>query len=88
MGNGDGSSSDSLNRHTIGQEDHDDDDEDEDSSEYENLVSEQFQSPHLTEPLGRPATLWPDGDAHSSSGSSWSSTLLMSKKGHKDGARH
>ncbi|XP_026790151.1 BRISC complex subunit Abraxas 2 isoform X2 [Pangasianodon hypophthalmus] len=73
MGNGDGSSSDSLNRHTIGQEDHDDeedDDEDEDSSEYENLVSEQFQSPHLTESLGRPATLWPDGDAHSSSGSS------------------
>lgn len=70
MGNGDGSSSDSLNRHTIGQEDHDDDDEDEDSSEYENLVSEQFQSPHLTETLGRPATLWPDGDAHSSSGSS------------------
>ncbi|KAF4083918.1 hypothetical protein AMELA_G00122900 [Ameiurus melas] len=69
MGNGDGSSSDSLNRHTIGQEDHDDD-EDEDSSEYENLVSEQFQSPHLTESLGRPATLWPDGDARSSSGSS------------------
>lgn len=72
MGNGDGSSSDSLNRHTIGQEDHDDDedDEDEDSSEYENLVSERFQSPHLTESLGRPATLWPDGDAHSASGSS------------------
>ncbi|TTC14934.1 BRISC complex subunit Abraxas 2 [Bagarius yarrelli] len=69
MGNGDGSSSDSLNRHTVGQEDHDDDD-DEDSSEYENLVSEQFQSPHLTALLGRPATLWPDGDAHSSSGSS------------------
>lgn len=68
MGNGDGSSSDSLNRHTIGQEDHDD--EDEDSSEYENLVSEQFQSPHLTESLGRPATLWPDGDARSFSGSS------------------
>lgn len=68
MGNGDGSSSDSLNRHAIGQEDRDDDDED--SSEYENLVSEQFQLPHLTEPLGRPATLWPDGDAHSSSGSS------------------
>lgn len=74
MGNGDGSSSDSLNRHTIGQEDLDDDededDEDEDSSEYENLVSEQFQSPHLTQSLGRPATLWPDGDAHSSTGSS------------------
>ncbi|XP_062863432.1 BRISC complex subunit Abraxas 2 isoform X2 [Trichomycterus rosablanca] len=75
LGNGDGSSSDSLNRHTIGQEDQEDEDEndeDDSSSEYENFVSEQFQSPPLTEPvsLGRPATLWPDGDAQSSTGSS------------------
>ncbi|XP_072546583.1 BRISC complex subunit Abraxas 2 isoform X2 [Salminus brasiliensis] len=75
LGNGDGSSSDSLNRQAIGQEDQVDEDEeedDEDSSEYENLVSEQLQSPLLTDTvsLGRPATLWPDGDTHSSSGSS------------------
>lgn len=77
LGNGDGSSSDSLSRQAIGQEDQveeDEEEDDEDSSEYENLVSEQFQSPLLTETsLGRPATLWPDGDTHSSSGSSWSS---------------
>ncbi|XP_052009883.1 BRISC complex subunit Abraxas 2 isoform X1 [Xyrauchen texanus] len=67
LGNGDGSSSDSLNRQATGQED----DDDEDSSEYENLVSEQLQSPSVTEAvtLGRPATLWPDGDAHSPPGS-------------------
>ncbi|KTG04711.1 hypothetical protein cypCar_00039209 [Cyprinus carpio] len=72
LGNGDGSSSDSLNRQAIGQEDPEDgDDDDEDSSEYENLVSEQSQAPSLTETvtLGRPATLWPDGDAHSPPGS-------------------
>ncbi|TRY55373.1 hypothetical protein DNTS_034400 [Danionella cerebrum] len=70
LGNGDGSSSDSLNRQATGQEDHDDDDDD-NSSEYENLVSEQMQPPSLTETitLGRPATLWPDGDAHSPPGS-------------------
>ncbi|CAM4644966.1 unnamed protein product [Leuciscus chuanchicus] len=69
LGNGDGSSSDSLNRQATGQEDEDDDDED--SSEYENLVSEQLQPPSLSEAvtLGRPATLWPDGDAHSPPGS-------------------
>ncbi|XP_077096034.1 BRISC complex subunit Abraxas 2 isoform X2 [Siphateles boraxobius] len=69
LGNGDGSSSDSLNRQATGQEDEDDDDED--SSEYENLVSEQLQAPSLSEAvtLGRPATLWPDGDAHSPPGS-------------------
>ncbi|XP_059376548.1 BRISC complex subunit Abraxas 2 isoform X1 [Carassius carassius] len=72
LGNGDGSSSDSLNRQATGQEDQEDgDDDDEDSSEYENLVSEQLQPPSLTETvtLGRPATLWPDGDAHSPPGS-------------------
>uniref|UniRef100_A0A4W4GHC1 Abraxas 2, BRISC complex subunit n=1 Tax=Electrophorus electricus TaxID=8005 RepID=A0A4W4GHC1_ELEEL len=70
LGDGDGSSSDSLMRQATGQEAQVDDDED--SSEYENLVSEQLQPPLLNEnvPLGRPATLWPDGDAHSSSGPS------------------
>ncbi|XP_051578250.1 BRISC complex subunit Abraxas 2-like isoform X2 [Myxocyprinus asiaticus] len=69
LGNGDGSSSDSLNRQATGQEDQDEDDED--SSEYENLVSDQVQPPSVTEAvtLGRPATLWPDGDAHSPPGS-------------------
>uniref|UniRef100_A0A3Q3GFR4 Abraxas 2, BRISC complex subunit n=1 Tax=Labrus bergylta TaxID=56723 RepID=A0A3Q3GFR4_9LABR len=72
LGNGDGSSSDSLDRQAAGQEDDeedDDDEEDEDSSEYENLLSE---APHL--PLvsasvlaqGRPAALSPDGDARGS----------------------
>ncbi|XP_049319407.1 BRISC complex subunit Abraxas 2 isoform X2 [Astyanax mexicanus] len=78
LGNGDGSSSDSLNRQAIGQEDQleeeeEEEDEDEDSSEYENLVSERLQSPSLTDTavsLGRPAALWPDGDTHSSGGSS------------------
>ncbi|XP_076834356.1 BRISC complex subunit Abraxas 2 isoform X2 [Brachyhypopomus gauderio] len=74
LGDGDGSSSDSLTRQATGQEDQveDDEDDDEDSSEYENLVSERLQTPQLNEnvPLGRPATLWPDGDAHSSSGPS------------------
>lgn len=71
LGNGDGSSSDSLNRQATGQEDQEDEDEDDDSSEYENLVSEQLQSPSLSEAVtvGRPATLWPDGDAHSPPGS-------------------
>ncbi|XP_056624415.1 BRISC complex subunit Abraxas 2 [Triplophysa dalaica] len=70
LGNGDGSSSDSLNRQATGQEDQEDDD-DGDSSEYENLVSEQLQPSSGTEAvsLGRPATLWPDGDAHSPPGS-------------------
>lgn len=69
LGNGDGSSSDSLNRQATGQEDQEDDDGD--SSEYENLVSEQLQPSSVTEgvTLGRPATLWPDGDAHSPPGS-------------------
>ncbi|XP_072292465.1 BRISC complex subunit Abraxas 2 [Eucyclogobius newberryi] len=66
LGNGDGSSSDSLDRHAAGQEDDeedDDDEEDEDSSEYENLVSEaslQMVSHR------RPAALSPDGDARGS----------------------
>lgn len=70
LGNGDGSSSDSLNRQATGQEDQEDDD-DGDSSVYENLVSEQLQPSSVTEAvsLGRPATLWPDGDAHSPPGS-------------------
>ncbi|KAI7804625.1 BRISC complex subunit Abraxas 2 [Triplophysa rosa] len=70
LGNGDGSSSDSLNRQATGQEDQEDDDYG-DSSEYENLVSEQLQPSSVTEAvtLGRPATLWPDGDAHSPPGS-------------------
>lgn len=73
LGNGDGSSSDSLDRQAAGQEDdeddEDEDDEDEDSSEYENLVSE---APHLTMvsgsvlAQGRPAALSPDGDARGS----------------------
>lgn len=64
LGNGDGSSSDSLDRQAAGQEDDDDDDEeeDEDSSEYENLVSE---GPALVA-HGRPAALSPDGDARGS----------------------
>ncbi|XP_030642302.1 BRISC complex subunit Abraxas 2 [Chanos chanos] len=79
LGNGDGSSSDSLDRQAAGQEDQEDDNDDdvdedeeeEDSSEYENLLSEQSQSPLATESLslGRPAALRPDGDAHSSSSS-------------------
>lgn len=63
LGNGDGSSSDSLDRHAAGQEDDDDDEdededeEDEDSSEYENLVSDSLQMVAH----GRPAALGPDG---------------------------
>lgn len=66
LGNGDGSSSDSLDRQAAGQED---DDDDGDSSEYENLVSE---TAHLRAvsanalAQGRPAALGPDGDAHGS----------------------
>uniref|UniRef100_A0A3P9M226 Abraxas 2, BRISC complex subunit n=1 Tax=Oryzias latipes TaxID=8090 RepID=A0A3P9M226_ORYLA len=66
LGNGDGSSSDSLDRQAAGQED---DDEDEDSSEYENLVSEGAHLPTVSASAlaqGRPAALGPDGDAHGS----------------------
>ncbi|XP_029525181.1 BRISC complex subunit abraxas 2-like isoform X1 [Oncorhynchus nerka] len=67
LGNGDGSSSDSLDRQAAGQEDdEEDDDDDEDSSEYENLVSEVAQLPPVTASVlaqGRPAALSPDGDA-------------------------
>ncbi|XP_011482682.1 BRISC complex subunit Abraxas 2 isoform X2 [Oryzias latipes] len=66
LGNGDGSSSDSLDRQAAGQED---DDEDEDSSEYENLVSEGAHLPTVFASAlaqGRPAALGPDGDAHGS----------------------
>lgn len=76
LGNGDGSSSDSLDRQAAGQEDDeedddddDDDEEDEDSSEYENLVSEATHLPMVSASIlaqGRPAALSPDGDAHSS----------------------
>ncbi|XP_062256762.1 BRISC complex subunit Abraxas 2 isoform X1 [Platichthys flesus] len=70
LGNGDGSSSDSLDRQAAGQEDDDDDDEeDEDSSEYENLVSESAHLPMVAASVlaqGRPAALSPDGDAHGS----------------------
>ncbi|CAL8362422.1 unnamed protein product [Boreogadus saida] len=66
LGNGDGSSSDSLDRQAAGQEDEEDEeDEDEDSSEYENLVSEaQLLPPLLAQ--GRPAALSPDGDVRGS----------------------
>ncbi|CAB1312704.1 unnamed protein product [Coregonus sp. 'balchen'] len=68
LGNGDGSSSDSLDRQAAGQEDDDEeeDDDDDDSSEYENLVSEVGQLPPVTASVlaqGRPAALSPDGDA-------------------------
>ncbi|XP_024153073.1 BRISC complex subunit Abraxas 2 isoform X1 [Oryzias melastigma] len=66
LGNGDGSSSDSLDRQAAGQED---DDEDEDSSEYENLVSEGARLPLVPASAlaqGRPAALGPDGDARGS----------------------
>lgn len=68
LGNGDGSSSDSLDRHAAGQEDDDDEDddedeEDEDSSEYENLVSDTSLQMVAH---GRPAALGPDGDARGS----------------------
>lgn len=76
LGNGDGSSSDSLDRQAAGQEDDDDDDEeddendeDEDSSEYENLVSEGAHLPIVSAAVfaqGRPAALSPDGDARGS----------------------
>ncbi|XP_067373938.1 BRISC complex subunit Abraxas 2 isoform X1 [Channa argus] len=73
LGNGDGSSSDSLDRQAAGQEDdeddEDEDDEDEDSSEYENLVSETAHLPMGSSSIlaqGRPATLSPDGDARGS----------------------
>lgn len=76
LGNGDGSSSDSLDRQAAGQEDDDDDDEeddendeDEDSSEYENLVSEGTRLAMVSASVlahGRPAALSPDGDARGS----------------------
>lgn len=76
LGNGDGSSSDSLDRQAAGQEDDDDDEEDddvddadEDSSEYENLVSEGSHRPLVSASVlaqGRPAALSPDGDARGS----------------------
>ncbi|XP_068597057.1 BRISC complex subunit Abraxas 2 [Brachionichthys hirsutus] len=68
LGNGDGSSSDSLDRQAAGQED-DEDDEDEDSSEYENLVSETAHLPMASASVlaqGRAAALGPDGDARGS----------------------
>ncbi|KAM4729925.1 BRISC complex subunit Abraxas 2 isoform 1-T1 [Anableps anableps] len=72
LGNGDGSSSDSLDRQAAGQEDDEEDDEDdadEDSSEYENLVSEGSHLPLVSASVlaqGRPAALSPDGDARGS----------------------
>lgn len=76
LGNGDGSSSDSLDRQAAGQEDDEEDDEDEDdndedgdSSEYENLVSETAHLPLVSASIlsqGRPAALSPDGDARGS----------------------
>lgn len=71
LGNGDGSSSDSLDRQAAGQEDDEDDEdeEDEDSSEYENLVSEATHLPMVSASVlaqGRPAALSPDGDARGS----------------------
>nr|XP_061794322.1 BRISC complex subunit abraxas 2-like [Nerophis lumbriciformis] len=68
LGNGDGSSSDSLDRQAAGQE-FDDEDEDEDSSEYENLVSEAPRTSMTPASLlarSRPSTLDPDGDARGS----------------------
>lgn len=75
LGNGDGSSSDSLDRQAAGQEDDEDDDdeddeeEEDDSSEYENLVSEGAHLPIVSASAlaqGRPAALSPDGDARGS----------------------
>ncbi|KAG9341856.1 hypothetical protein JZ751_018580 [Albula glossodonta] len=70
LGNGDGSSTDSLDRQAAGQEDEEEEDEDEeDSSEYENLASEPLElstTEILTAAQGRPAALRPDGDARSS----------------------
>ncbi|XP_072771119.1 uncharacterized protein [Nerophis lumbriciformis] len=66
LGNGDGSSSDSLDRQAAGQEF---DEEDEDSSEYENLVSEAARPPVNPAALlarSRSSALGPDGDAHGS----------------------
>lgn len=71
LGNGDGSSSDSLDRQAAGQEDDEDeeDEEDEDSSEYENLESEATHLPIVSASVlaqGRLAALSPDGDARGS----------------------
>ncbi|XP_061694019.1 BRISC complex subunit Abraxas 2 isoform X2 [Syngnathoides biaculeatus] len=68
LGNGDGSSSDSLDRQAAGQE-FDDEDEDEDSSEYENLVSEAPRLPVTPASLlarSQPSGLGPDGDTRGS----------------------
>ncbi|XP_037128437.1 BRISC complex subunit Abraxas 2 isoform X5 [Syngnathus acus] len=65
LGNGDGSSSDSLDRQAAGQEF----DDDEDSSEYENLVSEASHLPVTPSSLlarSRLSALGPDGDARGS----------------------
>ncbi|XP_077468631.1 BRISC complex subunit Abraxas 2 [Stigmatopora argus] len=66
LGNGDGSSSDSLDRQAAGQEF---DEEDEDGSEYENLVSEgprPAATPASLLSRSRPSALGPDGDARGS----------------------
>ncbi|KAG7463081.1 hypothetical protein MATL_G00191570 [Megalops atlanticus] len=75
LGDGDGSSSDSLDRRAAGQEDGDEDEEEEDeeeedSSEYENLESmpSQMRSPDALA-VSRPAALRPDGDARRSQAS-------------------
>ncbi|XP_036402829.1 BRISC complex subunit Abraxas 2 isoform X2 [Megalops cyprinoides] len=75
LGDGDGSSTDSLDRHAAGQEDGDEDEEEEDedeedSSEYENLESmpSQLRSPEALA-VSRPAALRPDGDARRSQAS-------------------
>lgn len=69
LGNGDGSSSDSLDRQAAGQEDDEEDEEDEDSSEYENLVSESTHLPGGVSSVlahERAAALSPDGDVRGS----------------------
>ncbi|XP_061084434.1 BRISC complex subunit Abraxas 2 isoform X2 [Conger conger] len=65
LGNGDGSSSDSLDRQAAGREDGEEEEEEEDSSEYENRA----ERPPLevpSGPLSRPPALRPDGHARSS----------------------
>ncbi|XP_023697170.1 BRISC complex subunit Abraxas 2 isoform X1 [Paramormyrops kingsleyae] len=65
---GDGSSLDSLDRRAAGQEDEEDEDEEEESNDCENLENELSLSPGdvtLPPSQGRPASLRPDGDSHS-----------------------
>lgn len=65
---GDGSSLDSLDRRAAGQEDEEDEDEEEESNDCENLGNELSLSPGdimLPPSQGRPASLRPDGDSHS-----------------------